>query len=329
MVRAVVPTTPAKKGVAITAQTRLLTAPANAKSPLHRLARVDNPHARARQQSVKQTGQPVSLTAKPNFLKNRPKIVRPAGRAVNRPTPAPIQRPTKTTQTTRKQSAPSTSIVAWEVDDFKWPSVITKMNKLNTQIANAMAEAAFSSLSAADQRLAVIGSGRGPGTTTIAMYIARVLAARGKQVLLVDADLSKPELTQRLGIPATMSWTNVINENRKCCEAIIRSNTTGICVMPVAKISARVTWPDYVYDCLAGILDAVRKNFDAVIMDMGPTSQVIRELSRPKLLVDAAMLVHNAKVNDRNNYSRNQTELNSFGIKKLVVAENFVARRAA
>ena len=192
-----------------------------------------------------------------------------------------------------------------------------------------MAAAATKSLSATEQRLAVMGCGRGPGTTTISMFVARVLAAKSKRVLLVDADLSKPDLTTRLGLPATLSWMNVINENHKCGDAIVRSIHTGICVMPVSRLAARVTWPDYIYDCLAGILDGVRRHFDVVIIDIGPSSQLIRELSRPNLLVDSAMLVHNVRIPDRSLYVRNQNELNSFGIKKLVVAENFAAGKAA
>ena len=64
-------------------------------------------------------------------------------------------------------------------------------------------------------------------------------------------------------------------------------------------------------------------------IDIGPSSQLIRELSRPNLLVDSAMLVHNVRIPDRSLYVRNQNELNSFGIKKLVVAENFAAGKAA
>jgi MinD-like ATPase involved in chromosome partitioning or flagellar assembly len=122
---------------------------------------------------------------------------------------------------------------------------------------------------------------------------------------------------------------NVINENRNCSDAIVRSIKTGICVMPASKLTARVAWPSQIHDCLANILENVRQHFEMVIIDVGPSSQLIRELSRPNLLVDAAILVHNVRVPDNSVFVRNQNELYSFGIRKLVVAENFAAGRAA
>ncbi len=222
-----------------------------------------------------------------------------------------------------------TTTVAWEVNDFIWPGALNHSNLLTSETAQAMVDAVVSSLSATEQRLAVVGSGRGKGTTTISMYVAKIMAARGNKVLLVDADLAKPDLTSRFGLPANLSWMNVIDENQKCSDAIVRSIETGVCVMPVSKLGARVAWPDNIFNCLAVILDQVRQDFDLVIIDFGPSSQLIRELSRPELLVDAALLVHNVRFPDSSVFVHNQNELNSFGIKKLVVAENFAAGKAA
>ena len=74
---------------------------------------------------------------------------------------------------------------------------------------------------------------------------------------------------------------------------------------------------------LGEIVEEVRPKFDFVLIDIGPASQIVRELSRPNLLVDAAMLVHNVRLPDHSMFVRNQNELTSFGIKRLVVAENF------
>lgn len=240
---------------------------------------------------------------------------------------------TGTTRSRRSRSAPRTkpgynlptSSVAWEVEDFTWPDVMDSSNLMTTQTAQIMVDAIASSLSTTQQRLAVVGSGRGKGTTTISMFVAKILAARNNKVLLVDADLAKPDLTSRLGLPANLSWINLIDQNHKYGESIVRSIETGVCVMPVSRLTARVAWPKWIYDCLAGILDEVRQQFDVVILDVGPASQLIRELSRPNKLVDTAILVHNVRVPENAAFVRNQNELNSFGIKKLVVAENFAA----
>ena len=216
-----------------------------------------------------------------------------------------------------------TSIVTWEVNDFYWPEMIQSLNESQAAAAQAMANAVTNILSATEQRLGITGSGRGPGTTTISMYLARALAQRNKKVLLVDADLSKPDLTCQLGLPDDVNWLNAVKGTGLIADTIVRSNETGICLMPVQKLATRVAWPRFLFDCLGELVDEIRFEFDYVLVDLGPASQIVRELSRPHLLVDAAMLVHNVRVPDRSTLARNQQELNAFGMKRLVVAENF------
>ena len=217
---------------------------------------------------------------------------------------------------------PST-IVHWEVDDFYWPAMIQSLDQAKTSAAQAMAHVATNILCETEQRFGITGSGRGPGTTTIAMYLARALAKLNKRVLLIDGDLSKPDLTRCLGIPENVNWLNALKGTGNIADSIIRSAETGICVMPLQKMSTRVTWPRFLFDCLGELVDEVRFEFDFVLIDLGPASQIVRELSRPNLLVDATMLVHNVRVPDRSTLSRNRQELDKFGVKRLVVAENF------
>lgn len=295
----------------------------NAAQSLERLTRVDGP-AKAKR----------GISKKPNFAKRKNAIrvtttwkpdetVNKHG--IARPYVAP---PVKQKPATVPTSQVSSQLVAWEVDDFVWPKIVKEAFN-DTETAINVAAAVEQAISAGNQRLGIAGSGRGPGATTIAAYVARILAAKNKSVLLVDADLAKPDLTQRLCIPDELSWSNVVALQSKCSDSIVRSCANGVCLMPLAKMNNRVAYPDFLYDCLGGIIDGVKRNFDHVIIDMGPTSQMIRELRRPNILADAVMLVHNVRTPDRSTYIRNQTELNSFGVKNIVVAENFTARKSA
>ncbi len=296
---------------------------------LGRLTRIDEAHStqsliKPKVRRNRRAGTQKTIVVKPS------RIERPQAHSVLPTTPhvaPPATIKVVTPKFAKSHQVPSAhvpvSVVSWEVADFTWPAIVDNLGRAETQAAGILADAAVQVLGSSEQRLAVVGSGRGPGTTTIAMYLSKILAARQKSVLLIDADLSKPDLTSRLGIPTELNWLDTVKGNSKACSSVIRSVSTGICVMPVQKMATRVAWPRFVYDCLSEIVNEVRSNFDFVLIDIGPTSQFVRELSRPNLLVDAAMLVHNVRVPDHSTFVRNQNELSSFGIKRLVVAENF------
>ena len=65
------------------------------------------------------------------------------------------------------------------------------------QLANSV----FKLMGTNSRRLAITSPGRGEGTTSVAISLARWAAASGKKVLLVDADLgeSRIERTSRVG----------------------------------------------------------------------------------------------------------------------------------
>ena len=63
------------------------------------------------------------------------------------------------------------------------------------------------------------------------------------------------------------------------------------------------------------------------MMDFGPGSQLLAELSRPELLIDSALLIGS----DSNSYGQisMQRRLQSLGLERFVLAQNAVQRREA
>jgi hypothetical protein len=95
--------------------------------------------------------------------------------------------------------------------------------------------------------------------------------------------------------------------------------------MPLAQMVSRVTWPRFIYDNLGEVISRVQNHFDLIILDVGPANQLMAELSRPGLLVDTAMLVHNG-VNSPE-FQKTKSRLEVFGINKFIVAQNRAARK--
>ena len=217
------------------------------------------------------------------------------------------------------------SIAAWDVEDFRWPEVTNQMIVSGAGAIDQLAQSAFSMLSDDHNRLAITGLGRDSGTSSIAITLARWVAALGKNVLLIDADISNPGLSTQVGLAPNLSWVNAVNQTLPASEVIVRSQKSNLCVMPLATLVSRSTWPRFIYDNLGELVDQVKDNFHLVIVDAGPSKQLLAELSRPRHLVDATLMVHDGANSPE--FRRAKNMLEGFGLNKFIVAKNRTQRQ--
>lgn len=224
------------------------------------------------------------------------------------------------TQPSKPDKEIPTYVAAWDVEDFRWPSVTNRMIISGGKAIDQLARSVFSLTSPEQQRVAITGLGRGEGTSSIAISLARWSAACGKKVLLVDADIASPTLSSDIGLAPNLSWINAVSQSLPPAEVIVRSQKTDLCVMPMSKMVSRVTWPRFIFDSLGELIDNVRNHFDLVILDMGPASQLLAELSSPKRLVDATLIVHDGVHSSE--FNKTKQRLDEFGIDKFMVAQN-------
>lgn len=220
-----------------------------------------------------------------------------------------------------------TSVAAWDVEEFRWPVVSNQMIVSGGEAVDRLFQSTFEMITSSHHRVAVSATERGIGSTSIAISLARWAAACGKNVLLVDADIANPNLSQRVGLAPNLSWINGVKESLNAAEVIVRSQKTNICIMPVVTTAAQVIWPRCVYDNLGELLNSVQSYFDLVLLDIGPGSQLLDELSRPELLVDTTLLVHDGHASPK--LAKMKGRFEAFGLTKFIVAENRAAQRAA
>ena len=95
----------------------------------------------------------------------------------------------------------------------------------------------------------------------------------------------------------------------------------------MTPIVTRVTWPRFIYDSLGSLTEQVKSSFDLILYDVGPTSQLLAELSKPSLMIDAGLIVHNGL--DTSNFQKARDRLMEFGVSKYLVAQNSVEQTAA
>ena len=209
---------------------------------------------------------------------------------------------------------------SWDVEDFRWSPMSNQMSTGGGEAIRNLLQVALSPTTNKTKRIAVAGAGRGQGTTTIATALARAGNQAGYKTLLIDADVASPQLSQTVGLSAKISWLNGIDTKLPLGEVVIRSKKTNLCLMPLSANVNRVAWPRFIFDNLGQMLAGVESYFDLILVDAGPASQLLDELSNPQQLLDGMILVDStAKLKEIEVY---QNRLQTFGIDNLVLAEN-------
>jgi len=118
--------------------------------------------------------------------------------------------------------------------------------------------------------IVITSSGIGEGKTLTALNLAWLLAqTEGVRCLLMDSDLRQPCATQYLGIDLPVGLSEVLGDDVRLEDAIVRLEPAGLYLLPGGR--AR----DDVAELLSGptygrILKEVRRMFDYVIIDAPP-----------------------------------------------------------
>ena len=214
------------------------------------------------------------------------------------------------------------AVAAWDVEDFQWPAISDQMVTVGGKAIEALSATVKKTLRGTRRRIGVTAPERQSGNTSIAISLARWAAADGERVLLVDADLTKPELSSLVGLGKGISWLDaVLQGGQNPAELIIRSRRSPICIMPLFPLAARQPIPEKLFDYLGKLIDPVAFDFDLIVIDLGPSQQIANELSHGQLLIDTALIVHQ----DRDFAVKNvQSQLRSLDVEQFVFAQNSV-----
>jgi capsular exopolysaccharide synthesis family protein len=120
------------------------------------------------------------------------------------------------------------------------------------------------------QSLVISSAIQGDGKSTVAHHLAESAAAMGRRVLLVDADLRRPQVHTKLGLSNELGLSNVISTNLPVLDAIQRSpSTDDLFVLtsgqsppdPIKLLSSKK---------MQNLMHQLRQEFDLVIYDTPP-----------------------------------------------------------
>ncbi|APE16982.1 polysaccharide biosynthesis tyrosine autokinase [Mycolicibacterium pallens] len=158
-----------------------------------------------------------------------------------------------------------------EVHEAETPDLFQFM-KQAPELQSILHRIAIDVLYAADQtptRLIFTSPRAGAGKTMVAANVAGALAAAGKRVAFIDADVRGGRLAARVGIEQTRGITDLVSGRLELDESSLQSKWGGFTIVPCGGSAIDVG------EMLAGekfgeLMTALAHRFDVVIVDAPP-----------------------------------------------------------
>lgn len=109
----------------------------------------------------------------------------------------------------------------------------------------------------------------GSGTTSVVLNVAARLAATGRRVLVIDANLRRPRQHDLLGFEMSPGLGEVLLEKTTLVEAVREAEFEGLFLLPAGERGDRV-YERYTTQRLADIIRQAENEYDVVLIDTPP-----------------------------------------------------------
>jgi succinoglycan biosynthesis transport protein ExoP len=159
----------------------------------------------------------------------------------------------------------------------------------------------------------------------VAVNLGTVMARAGLKVLLVDADLRRPELHQVFGLTNETGLTTLLAGNGDYLECIARTEIPNLCVLPSGPSSLEPL-ASLSSQQMAHLIEELRTQADVVLFDAPPVLMVADAMVLASL-VDGTMLAVESRSTRREVAAQAVERLGSVQAKMLGVVLNKVQGR--
>ncbi|MEW4564153.1 hypothetical protein AB1K70_16565 [Bremerella sp. JC770] len=192
----------------------------------------------------------------------------------------------------------------WETETLAWPEEVDMVLDLcHDQWVNLA-----SSITSSVKSLALVSLGDGAGCSTLTACLAKLLAAVGRRVLIIDEGTGSESLTVRFGLTEA---TTVNEPVETLYEGMIQAADQPIAILPAGYRNLA--------DLSAHQLQQFTSDFDVVLWDGGDRPEVWKRLA----LVHGVLVVRDARGRHDQELSQILPKLQERKINVIGIAENF------
>ncbi len=229
-------------------------------------------------------------------------------------------------QAAAEQTAASRTVSPlWEVDKFHWPRTCEKLMADDEGYLSRAGDKLLAAVQDGLRVLAITGTRRGEGRTTLALCLARAAAQAGVQVAVMDADFARPQLASKIALEVAFGWQDAALGRIPLSEAAVKSIHDRVTVLPLE--SAAVTRGLSLADPrVTATIRAASATFELLILDMGPMASS-DSLTFPEgegCPFDAAIVVRDLRFATATESQTVGEALHDAGVEAVGIAENFV-----
>jgi Mrp family chromosome partitioning ATPase len=217
------------------------------------------------------------------------------------------------------------AVPLWEIDRFHWPRTC---EKLFADEHSYLLQAGVK-LQAAMQDglkvLAITGSRRGEGRSTLALCLARAAAKEGIQAAVMDCDFARPQLASKVGLEIAHGWQEAALGNIPLSEAAVKSVADQITLLPLES-SAATRALSLADPRVTATIRAAAATFELLILDLGPLGAGAEVAFPPGegCPLDAAIVVRDLRFATAAESEAIGHTLQDAGVEAVGIAENFV-----
>ncbi len=137
----------------------------------------------------------------------------------------------------------------------------------------------------------VVSAGAGEGRSTVASELADVLAASGRRVLLVDADLRDSALSRARAPTARHGMLDVVAAGVRLADAVVQDDLPGLHILAAHDGGPAADWAALDAADFNRIHAAARGTYDYVVMDLPPLCAMAQTISFPEHFASLLLVV--------------------------------------
>lgn len=236
--------------------------------PASFVVRVDDPDIQSRSQPAIEPSAALELTTEPRV--ETAGVPAPGPETISSVTTDPIEEERQVVEETPAEctSSPASATesfkVEWEVDNFLWPAVCDDFRqRVPDELARAASQIAEAYRRESLGALVVTGARQDVGRTTMAISLARELAA-SRSVALVDLDHEHPSLMERLGVILDQGLESIDGKSVTAPSISVRAIEENVTLVPLAS---KIPSAHCLYEEVQKVLLRLSESHDILMLD--------------------------------------------------------------